>query len=96
MRVHWSPRAIRDADEAAAYIAGERPAAAERWLTGLFEAVRRLEWFPESGRTVPLPGGPERREVLYRGYRIIYRTGARGVEIVTVMHMRRQLRPEDL
>jgi plasmid stabilization system protein ParE len=85
VKVHWSPRAIRDADEAAAYIAGERPAAAERWLTGLFEAVRRLERFPESGRTVPLGG-----------YRIIYRTGKRGVEIVTVMHVRRQLRPEDL
>lgn len=96
MRVHWSPRALRDADEAAGYIAGDRPGVAERWLTGLFDAVRRLEQFPASGRIVPLAGSLERREVLYGSYRIIYRTREQGVEIVTVMHVRRQLRPEDL
>jgi plasmid stabilization system protein ParE len=96
VRVDWSPRALRDADEAAAYIAGDRPGAAERWLLGLFEAVQRLERFPLSGRIVPVAGVKQRREVLYGTYRIIYRTDDRGVEIITVMHMRRQLLPEHL
>jgi plasmid stabilization system protein ParE len=96
VKVRWSPRALRDADEAAAYIAEDRPGAAERWLDGLFEAVQRLERFPLSGRIVPLSGAKQCREVLYGSYRIIYRAGRQGVEIVTVMHVRRLLGPQHL
>ena len=96
MRIRWSPQALRDVDEAAAYIARERPAAAETWLTGVFAAVRRLERFPESGRNLDLPQLPGRRELLHGGYRIIYRIAGGIVEIVAVIHGRRELRPEDL
>ena len=85
MKIVWSPLAIRRAYEAAAYIAGDRPEAALRWLDGLFEVTDRLERFPESGRIVPEIGLPEFREVVYRkAYRVIYRVEQKRVSILTV------------
>lgn len=85
MKVVWSPLAIERASEAAAYIAGDKPGAALRWLDGLFQVTDRLETFPESGRIVPEIGLPEFREVVYRkAYRVIYRLEKTRVSILTV------------
>lgn len=81
----WSPLAIERAYEAAAYIAGDKPEAALRWLDGLFAVTDRLVMFPESGRVVPEIGLPEFREVIYRrAYRVIYRIEKTRVAILTV------------
>jgi len=85
VRIVWSPLAIKRAYEAAAYIAGDKPDAALRWLDGLFSVTDRLEAFPESGRVVPEIGLPEYREVVYRhSYRVIYRVEKNRVAILTV------------
>jgi toxin ParE1/3/4 len=85
MKIVWSPLAIRRAYDAAAYIAGDNPKAALRWLDGLFEITDRLEAFPESGRMVPEIGLPEFREVVYRkAYRVLYRLEKGRVSILTV------------
>ena len=51
--------------EAAKYIARDKPAAARAWLEGIFDAVDRLEAFPQSGRMVPEIAAPEYREIVY-------------------------------
>jgi plasmid stabilization system protein ParE len=85
VKIVWSPLAIERAYEAAAYIAGDKPEAALRWLDGLFSVTDRLEMFPESGRIVPEIGLPEFREVVYRkAYRVIYRLEKAEVSILTV------------
>ncbi|MFL6247697.1 MAG: type II toxin-antitoxin system RelE/ParE family toxin [Vicinamibacterales bacterium] len=85
MKIVWSPLAIDRAHEAAAYIAGDKPDAALRWLDGLFEVTDRLERFPESGRIVPEIGLPEFREVVYgKSYRVIYRIEKTRVSILTI------------
>jgi toxin ParE1/3/4 len=85
VRIVWSPLAIKRAYEAAAYIAGDKPEAALRWLDGLFEVTDRLEMFPESGRVVPEIGSPEFRELIYRkAYRVVYRIEKGRVSILTV------------
>ena len=85
MRIVWSPLAIERAYEAAKYIARDKPEAARSWLEGVFEAVDRLEAFPQSGRTVPEIGLPEYREIVYRkSYRIVYYVDKSTVRILTV------------
>lgn len=85
MKIVWSPLAIERAYDAAAFIAGDKPEAALRWLEGLFDVTDRLERFPESGRVVPEIGLPEFREVVYRKeYRVIYRVEKSRVSILTV------------
>lgn len=97
MKVVWSPLAIERAYEAAAYIAGDKPGAALRWLDGLFEVTDRLEIFPESGRVVPEIGLPEFREVIYRrAYRVIYRLEKGRVSILTVRNFAQLLDTSEL
>lgn len=39
--------------EIAEYIALDKPSAAEKWVDDIFNSVKRLEQFPESGRIIP-------------------------------------------
>ena len=85
MKVVWSPLAIERAYEAAAYIAGDKPEAALRWLDGLFACTDRLARFPDSGSVVPELRVSEYRQVVYnRTHRVIYRRAKYGVSILTV------------
>jgi toxin ParE1/3/4 len=92
VKVVWSPLAIERAYEEARYIAADKPDAAMRWLERLFEAVDRLEKFPNSGRVVHEIGLPEYREIAYlRSHRVIYRREAGAVWILTVRRHKRLL-----
>lgn len=90
MRLVWTPLALERVEEAAGYVAGERPEAARRWARSLFSVVGRLESFPEGGRLVPeLPHRRDLREVIHAGYRVIYRVEPEQVSVLTVRHGRR-------
>ena len=91
MKVLWTRLALRRADEAAAYIASDSPGAAGTWLSGLQTSVRRLEDFPESGRTVADLAREDIRELLYGNYRVIYRVETHSVTVLTIRHVRRGL-----
>ena len=85
MRVVWTFFAVERANEAAAYIARDKPEAALKWLEGLFDATKNLADFPQSGRVVPEIGLPEYREIVYRkSHRIIYNVEKSTVSILTV------------
>lgn len=95
MRLVWSRRATRDAEHAAEWIAKDRPEGALEWLDGLHAAVLRLQQFPFSGHVLPEIPLAARREIPYRGYRLIYRIRPDALEILRVAHARRDLRPRD-
>jgi plasmid stabilization system protein ParE len=94
--LRWSPLAIERASEAAAFIARDDFEAAKRWTNGLFDSVKRLESFPESGRMIPEIGRPEFREIPYGRYRVLYRVQKSGVSILTVRHARRSFDPGEV
>jgi len=97
VKVIWSPLAIERAYEAAAHIAADKPEAARRWLEGLFKVTDRLEFFPESGRTVPEIGLPDFREVVYRrSHRVIYRIEKRRISILTIRNFAQLLDKSEL
>ena len=83
MKVEWSTLALDRVSDIARFVARDNPAAAERWINELFDAVERLAEFPESGRIVPEVGVQRIRELIFGAYRVIY--SVRGkVEILTV------------
>jgi toxin ParE1/3/4 len=85
LRVVWTFFAVERANEAAAYIARDKPQAAVKWLEGLFDSTKDLADFPDSGRIVPEIGLPEYREIVYRkSYRVIYNVAKSTVSILTV------------
>jgi toxin ParE1/3/4 len=97
VRLVWSPLAIERAYEAAAYIAGDKPEAALRWLDGLFDTTDRLKLLPESGRVVPEIGLPAFREIVYRhAYRVVYRVEKSRILVLTVRNFAQRLDRDEL
>lgn len=91
MRIDWSPLALERVESIASFIAEDDPIAAERWVDELFESVKRLADFPDSGRVVPEVGLSRIRELIFGPYRVIYKVSD-NVEILTVRHGRQLLR----
>lgn len=89
MKIVWSPLAIDRAYEEAAFIARDKPEAAERRLEGLFAATDRLETFPDSGRSVPELPGTKYREMVYRSHRVVFAVEGKAVHILTVRRDKR-------
>lgn len=89
--VTWSQRALEDVAALAEYIARDSETYAQAVVRAIFGVGRRLEQFPFSGRVVSEARGPTIREGLVHSYRVIYRTWAEGVTVITVAHGRQQL-----
>jgi addiction module RelE/StbE family toxin len=91
MKVIWSEQALLDVEHIRDYIAQDSPPYAKPFVERLLQAARHLRQFPQSGRLMPEANSPSIREVIYRGYRIIYRLRAHDVEVVMVVHGSRDL-----
>ncbi len=90
--VRWSSQARKDLESVSNYLRDVAPAYAERFEEKVFEATRRLEVFPRSGRVIPEAEEEALREIIYREYRIMYHgdEADEDVLIVTVLHSSRQ------
>jgi plasmid stabilization system protein ParE len=92
--VIWSERALDDVAALATYIARDSEAYARAVAQKILGVGYRLQQFPFSGRVVPEFQVPRLRELLVHGYRVIYRTSASAVTVVTVIHARQRVPPE--
>lgn len=96
MRVMWSQEAGENLLEIEEYIARDSAECAVAFVDGLIDhAEMVLADNPRSGRTVPEIGNPDMRELVYRGYRIVYRLIGERIEILTVFEGHRLLRLND-
>jgi plasmid stabilization system protein ParE len=101
-RCELTRRALRDAEEAYAWMAQDAPRRAARWYEGLFARIRTLE---ENPRRCPLASeseavGQEIRQLLYGRRRGVYRIlfvirGEEVVRVLAVWHSARQPLPPD-
>ena len=96
MKLRWSLRALDRALEAKAFIAADDPRAADRWATGLVDAVAKLKRLPKLGRMVPEIRQEEYRELIYGNYRVVYRVAEKTISILTVRHYSRRFDPAEL
>ena len=95
-RVRWTSQGRTDLEAIGNFIARDAPSVAQVFVDHVFEAVKRLEVLPRSGRVVPEIGQEAIREILFGSYRIVYVVGEEEVNILTVFHASRPLRPSDL
>jgi len=86
VRVRFTPSARTEFLDALEYIRRDNASAATRFRHRVERGLRRLEKFPESGRSLPeFPDLPH-REVVVRPYRFFYRVRGQTVWIVAVWH----------
>jgi len=92
MVIEWSRRARADILDLKAYIAKDSPYYAKRFIERIIASVEKLADLPKIGRPVPeAEGRDDVRELIYRGYRIIYLSRTNSIFIVTIIHGSRDL-----
>lgn len=91
-QIKWTEPALEDINEIAEYIALDKLGAAKRLVQNIFESVKRLKDFPDSGR-VPIEISDSRyRELIVGPCRIFYRVDKDVVYVLYVMRSERMLR----
>jgi addiction module RelE/StbE family toxin len=94
--VNWTDPALHALDGIQDYLHREAPFYAEHVVGQIFESVDRLEAHPLSGRKVPEAERDDIREVLCKGYRVIYWVVTDDrLDILGVIHGSRDLMNAD-
>ncbi len=96
MRVEWTDPALDALEGIRDYIAKGSPYYARGFIERIFDAAGKLKDHPRMGRPVPEADRDDVRELIYQGYRIIYRTKPDRVQVVTVIHGSRNLAAEEI
>lgn len=96
MKLIWSPLALERVTEIASFIHLDKPTAAKKWVITIFNKVKRLQKFPNSGRIVPEVSRPDVREIIFKNYRIMYRIKNKEVALLTVRHSKQILPIDEL
>jgi addiction module RelE/StbE family toxin len=92
-KLGYSPEALNDLDEIFAYIQNElkNPAAAQKTMSGILDAIEKLRDFPETGSPLPSVTGIENdyRHLVCGGYIAFYRVDRAIVFIDRILYGRR-------
>jgi addiction module RelE/StbE family toxin len=91
MGVSWTEPARDDLDDLRQHISRDSAFYAQAFVERILAATRQLRDFPLSGRRVPEVDDEAIREIIVRGYRVIYRVEASVVLVLAVMHGSRDL-----
>lgn len=91
MRVVWTKAADNNLQAIYDYIAQTSADYARRMIEKITDHSVQIAAFPLSGRIVPEFQFGQLREVFERPYRIIYLIRADRIDIITVVHMSRDL-----
>ena len=91
-KIVWSPRAIKDINEIAEFIAKDSLQYAKAQTRLFIEMAEELEAHPHRGRIVPELGINSIRQLLCGHYRIIYEVSPQMIGILTVHHQARLLK----
>lgn len=88
--IRWTEKATSHLQAIYEYIAKDSIVYASRFVISLIKATTKLETMPRIGRIVPELKSYGFREVIYQGYRIVYRVDSeKNVEILAVLHAAR-------
>lgn len=88
----WRPQALKDLEAIEAYYEEVAPEYAPIFVESVFDKAEQLKQMPRLGRKVPEIGDEAIRELIHRGYRIMYVVNeeTEAVEVLTVLHSSRQ------
>ncbi len=90
MKILWTETALGHLSAIHKYISSTSTLYADRMIDRVMDRGRQLAAFPESGHLVTETDYPNVRELLEHPYRIIYRVSSEAVEVLAVVHVRRE------
>jgi len=92
VEIRWSPIATDDLESIIRYYEKTAPKFAQNFAKKIIYIIENLNQFPKMGRLVPELENTEIREIIYRNFRIIYRSQENYLEIARIIHGSRILR----
>ena len=96
MQLHWSKEALVRLEEIEEFIARDNPKIAIEFTDKLILIAESISDNPEKGRIVPELAIEQIREVLYKGYRIVYNRRETSIDILTVFEGHQLLKKEEI
>jgi toxin ParE1/3/4 len=91
MKILWTEPGLDDLRAIRDYIAKDSETYAVNFIESILSAVEQVGEFPRMGRIVPEANIPDIRELVFRGYRVIYRVHESTIHILAVIHGYRDL-----
>ena len=96
MKVVWSKEALQRLLDIEEYIAEDNVTKAIEFTDFLVSQSLKIEDNPKIGRVIPEFGDEDIRELLIKGYRLVYRPGAGRIDILTVFEGHRRIRRNEI
>ncbi len=87
--VIWTIPAKLDLKEIHDYIARDSKYYAQKVSQDVVDKSEKLKYFPQIGRIVPEINDPNIRELFIYSYRLIYEVIPKGVQILALIHSKR-------
>lgn len=94
--VKWTDHALAQLRHIHDYIAQDSPLYAKRVAEELVSKTIGLDKPPRLGRTVPELSDETVRELSLYSYRIVYEIKTTHIEVLAVIHKRRDLQPDEI
>jgi len=91
LSLRWTEQAVSQLGSIAEYISLASPVYAEQVVDRIVARLRQAQEFPASGREVPEARQANLRELVEAPYRIIYRVAPTTIEVLAIVHARRDL-----
>jgi toxin ParE1/3/4 len=91
-QIIWTEPALNNLNDIAEYVAVSNPNAARQLVENVFSKVRRLEQFPDSGRTPEEISTLNYREIVVNPCRVFYKVDNDSVYILHLLRQERDLR----
>jgi len=94
--VKWTRHAQTQLRQLHDYIAQDSPLYAKRVSEELVQKSLTLDQLPRKGRKVPELNDDAVREISLYSYRLLYEIKASHIEVLAVIHKRRDVLPEEI
>ena len=96
MQLQWSKEALIQLEEIEEYIAKDNQRIAIEFTDKLILIAETIPDNPEKGRIVPELAIEQIREIIYKGYRIVYSRRETSIDILTVFEGRQLLKSGEI
>jgi plasmid stabilization system protein ParE len=95
LKLRWTEQAVEQLGAIADYISLTSPVYAEGVVGRIAARITLAQQFPDIGRAVPEHNVSNARELVEWPYRIVYRRRAEFIEILAIIHVRRDFTGPD-
>ncbi|MFZ0454136.1 MAG: type II toxin-antitoxin system RelE/ParE family toxin [Ignavibacteriaceae bacterium] len=96
MKLYWTKESSVRLQEIEDFISRDNPEIAIEFTDKLISIAETIPNNPDKGRIVPELAMEQIREILYKGYRIVYYRKETSIEILTVFEGHQLLKKEEI